>query len=106
MIEKVSQKLIRQTERSPKSPRSSQAEIAQRQAEDEQFADRCRAVFRQVYPQLSQEYAGGFIYIEPESGDYFIALERSLARQKAKQKYPTARLMAMGINETGAVGRI
>jgi hypothetical protein len=47
-------------------------EIAKRQAESHAFAERCRAIFHVVAPQLMAEHYGWAIHIEPDSGDYFI----------------------------------
>jgi len=90
----------------PDRPRFSSEEITKRQTEQEIFAQRCREIFRRVYPELVQKYHDWFIYIEPNSGEYFIDSERTLARKKAKEKYPKAVLMAMCLNETGTVGKI
>ncbi|MDY7007312.1 MAG: hypothetical protein SWX82_26130 [Cyanobacteriota bacterium] len=87
-------------------PRISPEERARRKAEKEAFASRCREIFWRVYPNLVKEYYDWFIYIEPDSGDYFLDRDRDIARQKARQKYPTGLLMAMCVNETGAVGKI
>jgi uncharacterized C2H2 Zn-finger protein len=90
----------------PDRPRFSSEEITKRQSEQEIFAQRCREIFHRVYPELVNKYHDWFIYIEPNSGEYFIDSERILAREKAKEKYPTAVLMAMCLNETGTVGKI
>jgi hypothetical protein len=90
----------------PDRPPLSPEEIVRREAENEAFARRCREIFWQVYPELVKEHYNWFIYIEPDSGEYFLDRDRDVARQKAKQKYPTALLMAMCVNETGAVGKI
>ncbi|NEQ35244.1 MAG: hypothetical protein F6K40_02540 [Okeania sp. SIO3I5] len=89
-------------DRPPLSPE----EIDRRKAENEAFASRCREIFWRVYPDLVKEHYDWFIYIEPDSGDYFLDRDRDVARQKAQQKYPSALLMAMCVNETGAVGKI
>ncbi|MGK7923319.1 MAG: hypothetical protein AB4080_25300 [Trichodesmium sp.] len=89
-------------DRPPLSPE----EIARRKAEKEAFGRRCREIFWRVYPDLVKEHYDWYIYIEPDSGDYFLDSDRDVARQKAKQKYPGALLMAMCVNETGAVGKI
>jgi len=86
--------------------RFSPEERARRKAEKEAFACRCREIFWRIYPDLVKEHYDWFIYIEPDSGDYFLERERDIARQKAKQKYPDALLMAMCVNETGTVGKI
>ncbi|EDN65929.1 conserved hypothetical protein [Beggiatoa sp. PS] len=90
----------------PDRPRLSQEEIARRKAENEAFGQRCRAIFDKVAPQLMPKHYGWSIIIEPDSGDYFIAPERKECLQKAKQKHPTAILLEMCLNETGACGRI
>ena len=87
-------------------PRFSPEEIARREGEKEAFVGRCREIFGRVYPELVKEHYDWFIYIEPDSGDYFIDRDRDVARQKAKLKYPNALLMAMRVNETGTVGKI
>ena len=76
-------------------------EIAKRKVSDEEFAQRCRGIFKQVYPKLVKKHYDWFIHIEPESGDYFIAPDEELSFQKAREKHPTADLMAMRLNETG-----
>lgn len=90
----------------PDRPRLSLEEIAKRKSDREIFAQRCREIFQRVYSELVQKYYDWFIYIEPNSGQYFIHPERTLARQKAKEKYPAAVLMAMCLNETGTVGKM
>jgi hypothetical protein len=90
----------------PDRPRLSKEEIARRKAEDDAFGQRCRAIFDQVAPQLIADHYGWSIHIEPDSGDYFIDPDPKIAFQKAKQKHPTAILLEMCLNETGACGRI
>ncbi len=81
-------------------------ELAKRQTEDEVFYQRCQAIFDRVYPQLVSEYYGWFIVIEPDSGNYFIDPHDEIAFNQARQKYPDARLMVMGLNEQGTAGSI
>jgi len=90
----------------PDRPRLSKEEIARRKAEDEIFGQRCEAIFAQVAPKLMAEHYGWSIIIEPDSGDYFIAPDSEVCFKKAKQKHPTAILMEMCLNETGACGRV
>jgi hypothetical protein len=90
----------------PDRPRLSKEEIARRKAENEAFGQRCQAIFDQVAPQLMADHYGWSIHIEPESGDYFIDSDPEVCFQKAKQKHPTAVIMEMCLNETGACGRI
>jgi hypothetical protein len=90
----------------PDKPRWSKEEIARRKAENEAFGQRCQVIFDKVAPQLREDHYGWSIHIEPDSGDYFIDSDSEVAFQKAKQKHPTAILMEMCLNETGACGRI
>jgi hypothetical protein len=81
-------------------------EKARRKAEDEVFYRRCRVIFERVQPELIKAHYDWFIVIEPESGDYFIDLDETLARQKARAKHPHAKRLIMRLNETGTCGRI
>ncbi len=90
----------------PDIPRLSKKEIAKRKAENEAFDQRCQAIFDKVAPQLRVDHYGWSIHIEPDSGDYFIDPDSEVCFQKAKQKHPTAVIMEMCLNETGACGRI
>ena len=65
----------------PERPRLSSEEITKRQTEQEIFTQRCREIFRQVYPELVQKYHDWFIYIEPNSGEYFIDSDRIFLRE-------------------------
>lgn len=106
MTEKTHIRVPRGSRIFPDRPRLSDAELAKRKAEDEEFAQRCREIFRRVYPELVNNHYNWYIYIEPESGDYFINPDREVARQEAKKKHAAAVLMAMQLNENGTVGRI
>ena len=90
----------------PNRPRFSKEEIARLKAEDDILGQRCRAIFDKVAPQLMADHYEWSIIIEPDSGDYFIASNSEDCLQKAKQKHPTAMLLEMCLNETGACGRI
>ncbi|WP_460202358.1 hypothetical protein [Scytonema sp. NUACC21] len=81
-------------------------EKARRQAEDEAFAQRCRLIFDRVQPELIKDHYDWFIVIEPDSGDYFIDPDETVARTKAGEKYPDKLRLIMRLNETGTCGRI
>jgi hypothetical protein len=106
MIQKTQRRVPIGSRLFPDRPPLSQAEIAKRKAEDREFSQRCRQIFREVYPKLLPQYHNWFIHIEPESGDYFIDPEEEVSFQKARNQHPTARIMAMRLNETGTCGRI
>ena len=90
----------------PDRPPLSAEEIARREAEDEEFAQRCREIFWRVYPELVKEHYNWFILIEPESGDYFIDPDREVASRKGHEKHPKALMLMKRLNETGTCGRI
>ncbi|MBW4684042.1 MAG: hypothetical protein KME40_02840 [Komarekiella atlantica HA4396-MV6] len=81
-------------------------EQAKRQAELEAFQQRGRVIFEKLRPQLIEKHYNWFIYIEPESGDYFIAPDSMVAVQQAIEKYPQRRFATFRLNETGVCGRI
>ncbi len=81
-------------------------ELAKRKAEDEQFYQRCWAIFERLLPELMKEHYNWYIAIEPDSGDYFIDQNKEVASKKAREKHPNLIPFVFGINETGATGRI
>jgi len=84
----------------------SSEEKARRKAEDEVFAQRCHVIFDQVQPELIKDHYDWFIVMEPDSGDYFIDPDETVARTKASEKHPEKMRLIMRVNETGACGRI
>jgi len=81
-------------------------EKAKRRAESEAFAQRCREIFERVKPELIKEHYDWFIVIEPDSGDYFIDPDKTVAKKKADEKHPEAMCLIKCLNETGCCGRI
>lgn len=81
-------------------------EKAQRKAEDEVFYQRCRVIFNRVQPELIKDHYDWFIVIEPNSGDYIIDSDETVARQKARDQFGDTLRLMMRINETGTCGRI
>jgi len=80
---------------------------AKRKAEDEVFVQRCRVVFDRVQPELIKDHYDWFIIIEPDRGDYVIDADKTLAKQKASNKFGDAAVrLIMCLNETGTCGRI
>jgi hypothetical protein len=84
----------------------SAAEKAHRQAEDELFYQRCRVIFDRVQPELIKNHYDWFIVIEPESGDYIIDADETIARQKAREQFGDHMRLMMRINELGVCGKI
>ncbi len=81
-------------------------EKARRKAEWKEFNQRCQIIFERVQPELIKEHYDWFMFIEPESKDYFFAPDEMVVRLKAREKHPDAKCLIVRINETGACGRI
>lgn len=81
-------------------------ELARRKAEDEEFYQRCRVIFEGVRLEWIEEHYGWYIAVEPDSGDYFIDVDKEVASLKARQKHPNAIHFMFCLNETGATGTI
>jgi len=70
------------------------------------FIKRCRAVFEEVSPQLMQNYAGWFIAIDADSGEYFLDADHKLAKQKALAKYPDGMISTLQLVEKGVGSQV
>jgi hypothetical protein len=81
-------------------------ELARRKAEDEQFYQRCWAIFEKLLPELIKDHYGWYIAIEPDSGDYFVNQNKEVASKKSRKKHPNVIHFLFRINETGVTGRI
>ena len=81
-------------------------ELAQREAERQALMKRCDEIFEAAKPQLIEDYYDWFMVIEPDSGDYFIDPDDTVAEQKADAKYPNTLCVVYRINETGACHRV
>lgn len=53
------------------------------------YVKRSRQIYERLGTELSNNYPGWYIAIEPDSGDYFINANKTLAQQQAKQKHPS-----------------
>lgn len=81
-------------------------ELAQQEAEDEIFHQRCQAIFERVRPELIDKYYGWYIGVEPDSGEYFLEKDSIEAHKKVLAKYPNKDNFVFCLNESGATGRI
>ena len=81
-------------------------ELARREAEDEIFYQRCRAIFNRVRSEYMESHYGWYIAIEPNSGEYFLDQDNIQAHNKVLEKYPKAKNYVFCLNETGTTGRI
>ena len=81
-------------------------ELARREAEDEIFYQRCRAIFERVRSEYTESNYGWYIAIEPNSGEYLIDQDRMQSHKRMLEKYPQARHFVFCLNETGTTGTI
>ncbi|MBW4513531.1 MAG: hypothetical protein KME64_44805 [Scytonematopsis contorta HA4267-MV1] len=81
-------------------------EKARRRAESEAFAQRCTVIFDSVKHELIKDHYDWFIIIEPDSGEYVMDVDKTVASQKANDKFGEKMRLMMRLNETGACGRI
>ena len=81
-------------------------EKAKRQAEIQEFRLHCRPIFEKLRPELIEDHYNWFIVIDPESEDYFLDQDRTIALQKALEKYPQHVFFTFRLNETGICGRV
>jgi nicotinamide riboside kinase len=81
-------------------------EKAKRKAEGEEFNRRCQVIFERVRPELIEQHYDWFIVIEPDTGDYIIDPDETVARAKAREKFGHIMRLMLRINETGCCGRI
>jgi hypothetical protein len=81
-------------------------EKIKRQAEWEEFNQRCQVIFERVQPELIQEHYDWFMFIEPDSADYFLNPDEMVVREKAREKHPHKLCLILRMNETGVCGRI
>lgn len=52
------------------------------------YVARARAIYDNLFHELSGNYPGSYIAIEPDSGDYSLNADKGLAQQSARQKHP------------------
>jgi hypothetical protein len=66
------------------------------------YIARSRKIYDNIYPDLSKNYPGWYVVIEPDSGDYFLNADSYLAKNEARQQHPkrlfcTFKLIASGV---------
>lgn len=69
------------------------------------FIKRSRLIYDALHPELIKDYAGWYITIEPDSGDYFLDANKAVAQQKARQKHPERLICTFQLRETKVVSQ-
>lgn len=72
------------------------------QSTNPEFIKRSRLIYDRLCPELSKDYLGWYIAIEPDSSDVFLNANKALAQQEARQKHPERlicifKVMASGV---------
>jgi hypothetical protein len=80
--------------------------IAQWEAKQEAFYQRCKPIFDRVKSQYIETHYNWYMTVEPESGDYFIDKDEMTAIKMSRQQHPDAPVFIFRINETGIAGTI
>lgn len=81
-------------------------QFAQWKAKQDEFYQRCKPIFDLVQPELIKTHYNWYMAVEPESGEYFIALDEMTAIKMSSQKHPKCPVFIFKINETGVAGTI
>lgn len=79
---------------------------AQWRAEREEFYQRCKPIFDKVKAEFIETHYNWFVAVEPDSGDYFIDKDSSVASRQCREKHPEKIPHIFRINETGVCGTI
>lgn len=81
-------------------------QFAQWKAKQDEFHRRCKPIFERVQPELIKTHYNWYMAVEPESGEYFVALDEITAINMSRQKHPKSPVFVFKINETGVAGTI
>jgi ribosomal protein L24E len=79
---------------------------AQWEAERKEFKERCQPIFDKVKAELIETHYNWFVAVEPDSGEYFVDKDSSVASRQCREKHPAKIPHIFRINETGVCGTI
>ena len=65
------------------------------------YIARSRQIYDSICPYLSKNHPGWYVVIEPDSGDYFLNVDKDLAKNEARQKYPKRLFCAFKLITSG-----
>lgn len=66
------------------------------------FIKRSRLIYDKLCPELSRDYLGWYIAVEPDSGEVFLNANKALAQQQARQKHPERLICTFKVTAAGA----
>ncbi|GAB1539842.1 hypothetical protein NUACC21_25090 [Scytonema sp. NUACC21] len=78
----------------------------QREAESEEFFQRCKPIFERVKSELIETHYNWYMAVEPDSGEYFVDKGLEVVSSKCREKHPSKAQYTFRINETGVCGTI
>ncbi|MBW4504967.1 MAG: hypothetical protein KME64_00375 [Scytonematopsis contorta HA4267-MV1] len=65
------------------------------------YIARSRQIYDNICPDLSKNHPGWYVVIEPDSGDYFLNVDKDLAKNEARQKHPKRLFCAFKLITSG-----
>lgn len=74
--------------------------------ERREFKERCLPIFNKVRSELIETHYNWFVAVEPDSGEYFVDKDSSIASRQCREKHPGKIPHVFRINETGVCGAI
>ncbi len=81
-------------------------QFTQQEAEDKEFYQRCKPIFERVKSELITTHYNWYIAVEPDSGEYFVDKDSSVASLQCREKHPGKIPHIFRLNETGVCGTI
>ena len=81
-------------------------QLAEWDAEHKEFRERCQPIFDKVKSELIGTHYNWFVAVEPDSGDYFVDKDSSVASRQCREKHPGKIPHVFRINSTGVCGTI
>ncbi len=66
------------------------------------YVARSRLIYSRLGNELSSDYQGWYVAIEPDSGDYFLNASKVIAQQQARHQHPHRLICTFQLNAIGA----
>lgn len=66
------------------------------------YVARSRFIYSRLKNELSSNYSGWYLAIEPDSGDYFLNASKAIAQQQARHQHPLRLICTFQLDATGA----
>ena len=66
----------------------------------------CWPVFQRLVSELGERYANWIVFIEPQSGSYFLGQDDDEILARARKRYPAAQFFGYRLNDDTYVDRL